>query len=443
MKKAAVYTLGCKVNQVESEALVEQLQRRGYQLVKAGIPADLCIINTCSVTAASDRKSRNLIRRAARSNPGARVVVTGCLAELEPESIAAIEGVDLAAGNSLKDSLIDLIECQSDQIARHLVALPPENTCPTLPRIYYERPHQRSRAFIKIADGCQNFCSYCIIPYARGPVKSKKAEDVIAEINQLQSIGYREIVLTGINIGFYGHDLPGTMGLTELLARILRETGDGYRLRLGSLNPLEIKPELLEMVNQETRLCRHLHIPLQSGSDSVLQRMGRAYNGVFFAGLLEQAARLIEGIGLTTDVITGFPGESEGDFSETRDLLASLPLLNMHVFRYSPRPGTPAATMSEQVPEASKEVRSRELLTLAREKRASFLSGMIGRECSVLVEQPCGTGIYRAIGDNYVEIFLESECDLTGRLLPVIVDRIDENGSLWGSLPFSPPGLAE
>lgn len=435
MRTAAVYTLGCKVNQVESEALIEELTRHGYTVVPDGAPAGLCIINTCSVTSTSDRKSRSLIRRIARANPGARVVVTGCLAETAPEAAAAIEGVDLVAGNRVKERLVELIDDQPRDCARHLIIAPPEGECaPPLPRILYNSPHRRTRAFIKIADGCESRCSYCIIPSARGPVRSKRPEDVLAEIDQLVTLGYREIVLTGINIGYYGRDWPESLGLDALLEQVFQAVGSDCRLRIGSVNPREINAELLAMMSRESRFCRHLHIPLQSGSDRVLHSMGRGYTGAFFASLVREAVLLIPGIGITTDVMVGYPGEKDEEFKATYDLLASLPLLDMHVFRYSPRPGTPAAAMAGQVAEEIKESRSRSLIDLARDKHRQFLLGMQGQKWTVLVERSCGPGIYRAISDNYVEMCLHSSRDLTGCLVDVTVSGKGPDGLIQAEL---------
>lgn len=323
MRRIAFYTLGCKVNQVETEQLIEEFVSRGYQLAEFDEPADIYIINTCTVTHVSDRKSRAMLRRAVRRNPQAIVAAIGCVAQVSPEQLAAIEGVDLVIGNRDKENLPAIIE---EYMAREHsgaeVVVNPITRDDKLQAIMYSKLHQRTRAFVKIQDGCQSYCAYCIIPQARGPVRSKLPEDVLAEIKQLVHLGYKEIVLTGIHTGFYGIDITD-WNLNRLIRTILDQVPGSYRIRLSSIEPLEINDELLDMIVRDRRMCRHLHIPLQSGSDRILRSMGRRYDRNYYRELIEKTAREIPQIAITADVIVGFPGETKQDFKIAMILLSN------------------------------------------------------------------------------------------------------------------------
>lgn len=425
MKKVAFATLGCKVNQVETEALKEEFLEHGFTLVPFSARADIYIINTCTVTHTSDRKSRALIRRAVRRNPGAAVVVTGCMAQASSQEIGAMEGVVLVAGNREKENLVDLVEevLHAEGGAPRIMAGTWEGR-PALKPVIYSHPHERTRAFIKIQDGCESFCSYCIVPHVRGPVRSKRPEDVLSEVECLLGLGYRELVLSGIHCGFYGLDLPG-WNLTRLLELILDRVEGEYRLRLGSVEALEFRDELLALFPGEKRLCRHFHLPLQSGSDHILQQMNRRYDRHWFHQLVEKAVSLVPGAAITSDVMVGFPGEDEREFSQTVRLLEGLPLLDLHVFKFSPRPGTPAATMEGQVAEPEKQERSQVLLDLARKKKQDFIAAQTGKELVLLVERRLSAGQYLGLSDNYIEVSLSSSRDLRGQLVPVILETTD------------------
>lgn len=418
MIKVALATLGCKVNQVESEAIKEDLLRRGYELVDFSDKAEVYIINTCTVTHVSDRKSRALIRRARRSNPRARVIAVGCLAQVEGEKLASLADVDLVLGNKeLVAEWVDRV-LKPDASRAPWPRFIPGRTQDCLNPVFYTRRHERARAFVKIEDGCEANCSYCIIPLARGPVRSKQAEDIRREIAQLTGLGYREIVLTGIHLGAYGRDLACT-DLTRLLNYLLDETPANYRLRLGSIEPLEISGPLIDLIKGSRRLCRHLHIPLQSGSDRILEGMNRGYRRDYFKRLVEELAAEIPGIAITTDVMVGFPGEEQADFEETYALLKDLPLRDMHVFKFSPRPGTPAAYMSGKVSEHDKQERSGLLLKLARDKEQAFMKSQEGRVVEVLVERVLENGNYRGVTDNYLNVVFTDTRTEVGELVRV------------------------
>lgn len=424
MKKVAFYTLGCKVNQVETEELKEAFLRQGYQAVDPAEAADVYIINTCTVTHVGDKKSRAAIRRALRRNPGARVVVTGCLVQTNPEQVENIPGVSLMVDNQEKGKIpLMVAELTGEPI--------PAATDTGLHPVLYGKRHERTRAFIKIQDGCNSFCTYCIVPYARGRISSKGVQDVRLQMQRLLELGYREIVLTGIHTGLYGSDLKDT-DLVSLLKSLLGLKGD-YRLRLSSIEPLEVTPQLLEIVQCEERICKYLHIPLQSGSDKILKAMNRRYNREYYRDLLRGIYERTPDIGLGADVMVGFPGESDQDFAATYDVLAQAPLHNLHVFKYSRREGTPAALMTDQVEETVKQVRSQALLDLAQHKKNEFIKGIKGKVQKVLVEKRLGDSTYSGLSDNYIEVRWESAQDRRGEFAPVKITS-QEGDLALGSL---------
>ncbi len=345
----SIVTLGCKTNQFESAAVAEQLQRAGYRRVEFESGADLVVVNTCTVTAATDAQSRNLIRRAQRLNPKARVVVTGCYAQVDPHSVRQLPGVSLVLGNEEKNSLAAHLESSRREGEIRVDDIRASTTIKPLSLSRFDR---RSRAFVQIQNGCDAFCSYCIIPYARGRSRSVATAAVIGQVEKLSAAGYPEVVLTGIHIGRYGHDLQPRTDLLELLRRIESSRFSG-RLRLGSIEPTELPEELLAYIAANPWICPHFHIPLQAGTDDILRSMNRHYSIAHYRNLLNaiRAGQPDAAIGL--DIIVGFPGESERHFSATRQLLEDLPFSHLHVFPFSRRPGTPAAAMTKQVPAAA------------------------------------------------------------------------------------------
>lgn len=417
MKKVAFHTLGCKVNQVETEQMIEEFCQQGYQVVGFGDPADVYVVNTCTVTHISDRKSRAILRRAVRANPQALVVATGCAAQVAANQLASLGGVGLIIGNQEKDRIVDLVEdCIREKDTYQKIWVEPISSKAGLHSVLYGSPHQRTRAFVKIQDGCQAFCSYCIVPFARGPVRSKAPGDVVAEIRHLIGLGYREIVLTGIHTGLYGIDLPD-WDLTKLVQDILDQVSGDYRIRLSSIEPLELNDRLLNLVAREERLCRHLHIPLQSGSDRILQSMGRRYDRSHYHDLVLKAQALIPGVAITADVMVGYPTETEADFQATYDLIDALPLYELHVFKYSRRVGTRAAELTPQIAPGEKRIRSARLLELGDKKKSRFIHASVGERLQVLVERQVDNATYLGISDNYMEIRILSSIDLTGQLI--------------------------
>ena len=417
MKKIAFYTLGCKINQVETEQLKEEFIHRGYEIVDFTDEADVYLINTCTVTHVSDRKSRAVIRRAARHSH-ALVVVTGCMAQVAAKELVGIEGIDLIVSNLDKENVADIIEELDPEQEKPVIIERLTDKDRKLRPVLYSQLHERTRAFVKIQDGCESGCSYCIVPRARGPVRSKLPEHVLQEIEQLLTLGYREIVLTGIHTGFYGKDLEN-WDLFRLLDKILTEIGGDYRLRLSSLEPLEVSQELMDLIADNSRMCRHFHIPLQSGSNDILKEMNRRYSREYYHDLLQGIAARIPSVALTTDVMVGFPGEYEKDFQDTYDLIDSLPFMDLHVFPYSRRPGTRAASITPQISPQEKQARSQKLLNLAQRKHDDFIASQIGQELTLLVEKQTGEQEYTGLSDNYIEVSFQSPQDLRGELVRI------------------------
>ncbi len=408
-------TLGCKTNQFESASMQESLQLAGYQVIPFDEGAELVIVNTCTVTNATDAQSRNLIRRARRLNAACRVVVTGCYAQVDPKSLQQLPGVSLVLGNEEKQRLLDYLTEEhtttaiavSDIRAVENVCLPPLTSFAG-----------RSRAFVQIQNGCDAFCSYCIIPYARGASRSAAPDDILQQIEALVTSGYQEIVLTGIHIGGYGTDLASSLCLNELVRRIETATGV-QRLRLGSIEPTELTEELLATIASSKVICPHLHIPLQAGNDHVLQRMKRTYDTEFFARLLERIRTAMPAAAICLDVITGFPGETEDEFASAFDFISSLPVTDLHVFPYSKRPGTPAANFPDQVPGHISKQRAEQLRLLAGQKYRSFATGFIGQDVEVVVESGMKDGLLMGVSRNYLDIRFCGEENLSGQCVMV------------------------
>ena len=433
MPTVAFATLGCKVNQVETEQIKEDFYRHGYQEVGFQEAADVYVINTCTVTHVSDRKSRAVIRRAARKNPDAFIVVTGCLAQTDAEEVAEIEGVNLIVGSGPKQDVAALTEERIKKNGTALQVVRPRVTIDMKPRrILYQEHHQRTRAFVKVQDGCQSFCSYCIVPYSRGPMRSKLPEDVLEEIRQLLRLGYHEIVLTGIHVGYYGSELPG-WNLLRLVRTILDEIPGEYRLRLGSIEAVGFPVELAALSKQDDRLCSHFHIPLQSGSSAVLKQMNRRYSREKFYEIIQAVDKAAPSAAFTTDIMVGFPGETEEDFQQSYDLIHELPFFDLHVFKYSKRPGTPAAARADQIPEDVKHERSSRLLALAEEKKDAFMKRFQGKIMRVLAERQIDENLWLGLTDEYVEVKMYSEKNIHGQFLQVKLGEI-QNHVFWGEI---------
>ncbi|MDX1764522.1 MAG: tRNA (N(6)-L-threonylcarbamoyladenosine(37)-C(2))-methylthiotransferase MtaB [bacterium] len=409
----AVKTLGCKVNQIESLHLAETLEELGFKPAEAGNGVDLCVINTCTVTAKTDSQCRQMIRRMVRENPGARVVVTGCYAAVAEEAIRAIPGVGAVMGNAEKGRA-------RSALAREVILLQNGSGTLSSSAVSHRNPPVlsgirdqaglitgaggRSRAFVRVQDGCQSFCAYCIVPYARGPVKSEDPDRVAAQFELLVDQGYPEVVLSGIHLGAYGTDRRERQGLAKLVRRLLLIPGE-FRIRLSSVEATEVDANLIDLVMGEEKICRHLHIPLQSGDNQLLQRMKRPYSREAYEELVRGLRDRDPRMALGTDLIVGLPGETDESFEDASAFIAALPLTHFHVFPYSRRDGTEAAAMAGQVSAAVKKERARCLRELCGEKHTAFLSSMVGQTLDVVAigDSEKTDGPIQVLSDNYME----------------------------------------
>ncbi|MDY0212424.1 MAG: tRNA (N(6)-L-threonylcarbamoyladenosine(37)-C(2))-methylthiotransferase MtaB [Desulfuromonadaceae bacterium] len=403
MRKAAILTLGCKANQFESAAMQGQLESLGFQVGDLGHDCELVVVNTCTVTGATDTQSRKLVRRVRRVCPNARIFVTGCAAQIDPSMFSDLSGVTRVFGNMEKQRLEPLLASDGPRIQVSNIAQ--AEHCPTLEISGFAH---HSRAFVQIQTGCNNFCAYCIIPYARGRSRSVLPSDVVTQVQTLVAAGFAEIVLTGIHIGQYGKDLSAQVDLAGLVALILQRTS-AARIRLGSVEPQELSQALIDLIVTSPRVCPHLHIPLQSGSDSVLQRMKRTYTADFFRDKILAIRQALPATGLGFDVITGFPGETTAEFEQTRVMLATLPFSYLHVFPYSSRSGTDAAQMTGQVPVELRRERASILREIAQEKTDAFTREFIGKEIEVVfhareVADAGGNTRWRGVSGEYLEV---------------------------------------
>jgi threonylcarbamoyladenosine tRNA methylthiotransferase MtaB len=411
MFKVAMTTLGCKVNQCESAGIAEAMASRGIALVPFGAEADCYIVNTCTVTGRTDDQSRRLIRQAVRRNPTATVLATGCYAQRAPEEIARIPGVRIVAGNAEKSRLSELLE-ELAMGKGPLVRVGEIRSEKRFAPLGAAVIPGHTRAFLKIQDGCDAFCSYCIVPQVRGGSRSLQLTEIERGIVSLAGRGFREVVLSGIHLGAYGRDLVPATDLTAVVRRIVEERLI-ERVRLSSIEPREITRELLSLIGPPGVVCRHLHIPLQSGDDGILAVMIRDYDSAFFRDLIGKILATIPGIAIGIDVMVGFPGESEAAFANTLRLVEELPFAYLHVFPFSRRPGTPAAAMPGQVPEADKKRRVERLRRIGAEKRRTFAETFIGAPLAVLIEgkKDKATGWFTGFSDNYIPVVCRGAAD--------------------------------
>ena len=400
MKTVAFTTLGCRVNQYDTDAMRGLFIQSGYTPVDFDEKADIYVINTCSVTNMGERKSRQLIRKAKRTNEDAYIIVTGCYAQLAPEAIAAIDGVNLVIGTNNRHRVVELVEqLESTEkqisIVRNIME---QATFEEMP--LYGNEIDKARAFMKIQEGCNNYCTFCIIPYTRGKLKSRRVEDIVKEAKRLVEHGYHEIVLTGIHLGNYGIELLEKPNLAHVVKALLEIPGL-ERIRLGSIESVEVSEELVDLMAKDPRFCTHLHLPLQAGSDHILKLMNRHYNLQEFKDLIARLRSRIPGLAITTDIIAGFPGETDEDFEETLRTVEEIGFTHIHAFPYSKREGTPAATMEDQVPEAVKKTRVALLNSLGQKGLQKFAGQMIGKPAEILIERE-EDGYYLGFTNEYI-----------------------------------------
>jgi threonylcarbamoyladenosine tRNA methylthiotransferase MtaB len=424
--KIAIYTLGCKVNQYETQALETELRRRGHTLVPFEDAADAYIVNTCAVTAVSGHKSRQAIRRCKKENPAAVVGVCGCYAQIEPEEVAKLE-VDLVSGPAGRMAFLDDLE----QLAAARQDAPKVTVGNIMAnRTFEELPagglEGRTRAMLKVEDGCVNFCSYCVIPYARGPVRSLPLDHAVKEAERLAEQGYKELVVTGIEISSWGQEKRDGTCLTDLVEAVCA-AAPGCRVRLGSLEPRTVTEDFCRRLSALPNLCPHFHLSLQSGCDATLKRMNRKYDTARYYESVTLLRQWFEKPGITTDLIVGFPGETEEEFGETLAFLEKCAFTAMHIFPYSPRPGTPAASMEGQVPKAVKEERAHRAAQAADALRENYLQSLVGQSLPVLFEEE-KEGLWRGHAPNYVEVRVQSETPLHNEERQVFITGVGSYG---------------
>ncbi len=426
MKKVAFYTLGCKVNQYETEAVSEIFEKEGYETVDFEEKADVYVINTCTVTNLSDRKSRQIIRRARKNNEDSIIVVMGCYAQTAPEEVSSIEGVNLVIGTKDRNRIIDYIK-KIEENNKSINAVKNIMTAREFEELDINVYKGRTRAYLKIQEGCSQFCTYCIIPYARGPIRSKQPEQVLKEVEKLADSGFKEVVLTGIHLASYGKDIKNT-SLLDIVRRIHDIEGI-ERIRLGSIEPTTVTEEFVEAAATLSKLCPHYHISLQSGCDATLKRMNRKYTAGEYKKVVEMLRSNIPDVAITTDVMVGFPGETEEEFEETYRFLEEIALSQMHIFRFSPRKGTPAATYDHQVDPGTKEKRSNRLMELNRLNMARFHKSFEGRVMPVLFEQEMKErkGYIEGHTANYIKVICKGEDGLKGKIAGVKLERTVED----------------
>ena len=420
-KKIFFLTLGCKVNQYETEAMQKLFEAAGWEVAEKISEAQVVVVNTCTVTAVSSQKSRQMIRRATKKN--CVLVVVGCYAQSEPEEISKINGVDVIIGTKDRTRIVELVEKAINNQEKIFQVSSVEDI-----KDFEELPHSphRTRAFLKIEDGCNNFCAYCIIPYVRGRVRSRSLESIRAECLELKAAGFKEIVLTGIHIGAYGRDFGNKINLVEAIKTVLN-AANPLRLRLGSIESAEISDELIDLIKNDGRICNHVHLPLQSGSDEILKAMRRPYTTKNFSELTARLVKEVPEISIGTDLIVGFPGETEENFSETLEFIQAQPFSKIHVFPYSARAGTVAATMLNQIPSQIKKSRASQALEISRTKAENFSERLIGKTVEIITETSAN-GIVDGLTRNYIRVYVLDKNIPLGEVIKVNIEKLHKDG---------------
>ena len=418
MKKVALHNLGCKVNAYETEAMQEMLEKEGYEIVPFKEGADIYIINTCTVTNMADRKSRQMLHRAKKMNPDAIVVATGCYVQAQEENGQVDECIDIIIGNNKKKDLIEILENHTPKSVIDI------NHTKEYEEMHLSKAAEHTRAYIKVQDGCNQFCTYCIIPFARGRVRSRAKEDVICEVTDLARNGYKEVVLTGIHLSSYGVDLEHENLLSLILA--VHDVEGIQRIRLGSLEPRIITEEFARTIASLPKMCPHFHLSLQSGCNKTLRRMNRRYTSEEYYEKCQLLRKYFDNPALTTDVIVGFPGETEEEFEKSKAFVDKVNFYETHIFKYSKRQGTKAAVMEGQVPEQVKTLRSNIMLELNEQKRTKYEADFVGKDVEVLLEEEIhknGESFWVGHTKEYVKIALQTEENLQNQLANVRIDK--------------------
>ena len=401
-----LYSLGCRLNQSEVEEMARRFAEAGWQVVTDPAEAEVCLVNTCAVTGEAERKSRHRLQALHRANPSARIAAVGCAATLNPERLADLEGIAWVVPNEEKERVVGIVASEGAAHRAPTGASDEGAVC--------RAPTGRTRAFVKVQDGCDNHCTYCVVRLLRGPARSRPLEAVVAEVQKRVAVGYKEVVLTGVNLGAYGQDLGMERGLARLVEAVLEQT-ELPRLRLSSLEPWDLDEAFFELW-ADPRLCRQLHLPLQAGCDETLRRMGRRITTDAYGRLVEAARAAIPDLALTTDIMVGFPGEDERAFAESLDFVGRMEFARLHVFPFSPRPGTPAARMEGQVPMEVRRERARRMRELGAELAETFRRRFVGREMAVLWERRRADGLWHGLTDNYLRVVTRCPAGLHNRI---------------------------
>ena len=433
--KVAFSTLGCRVNVYESEAMAEKFIREGYEVVEPSEVADVYVINTCTVTNMGDKKSRQIINRARRLNENSIIAVVGCYSQIAPQEVSEIPGVDVVLGTRNKGDVVYYVNKAKDE-GKSQVHVEGVLKNKKFEELNIEEYQDKTRAFLKIQDGCNRFCTYCIIPYSRGSVCSKDPKKVLEEVNKLAEHGFKEIILSGIHTASYGLDLEGSVNLINIIEEIEKVEGI-ERIRIGSIEPAFFTPEVIEKIKGFKKLCPHFHLSLQSGCDATLKRMNRRYTAKEYEDSVELLRKTLPGVSITTDVIVGFPGETEEEFNETVKFLERIKLTKTHVFKYSPRKGTKAADMEGQVDGSVKDKRSKILIDLSNKNEKEFTEKFIGKEMDILVETEVKgeEGFYEGYTKNYIKVKVPCTCaDVTGKIVDIEITEAKEDGIAIGKL---------
>ena len=424
-KKAALHNLGCKVNAYETEAMQQMLEENGYEIVPFAPGADVYVINTCTVTNIADRKSRQMLHKAKKMNPDAVVVAAGCYVQAAKEDIEKDEAIDIVIGNNMKKELVRILEEHWDKGGQEEEFVIDVNHTAEYEEMSISRTAEHTRAYIKVQDGCNQFCSYCIIPYARGRVRSRLPQDVVSEVRGLAAGGYQEVVLTGIHLSSYGIDNGSS--LLELICAV-NEIDGIKRIRLGSLEPRIITEEFVSVISGMEKICPHFHLSLQSGCDATLKRMNRRYSAEEYYEKCLLLRKHFENPALTTDVIVGFPGETEKEFAETKEFLEKIKFYETHIFKYSRRKGTKAAVMENQVPDEIKNSRSAQLIELGNKNQRAYEDAFVGKEAEVLFEERLvrgGEEYFSGHTKEYIRVAIKSSEDLTNEIRRIILTESD------------------
>lgn len=428
--KVALYTLGCRVNSYESEAMAEKFIKDGYEIASFDEFADVYVINTCTVTNMGDKKSRQMIGRARRHNPEAIIAVVGCYSQIASDEIAQIESVDVVLGSRNKGDIVYWVNRAREE-RKQVVEVKDVLKDKKFEELAINEYQDKTRAFLKIQDGCNKFCSYCLIPFARGAICSKEPEQILKEVMELSKNGFKEIILSGVHTASYGVDLEGDWNLVKILEEINKIDGI-ERIRIGSIDPTFFTEGVIEKICKLEKMCPHFHLSLQSGCDATLRRMNRKYTTEEYKNVVENLRKHIKDVSITTDIIVGFPGESNGEFESTYEFLKNIKLSKMHIFKYSKRTGTKAAEMVFQVDGLIKEERSKRLIELNKINEVEFMKTFIGRDMKVLYEETVSgkDNTYVGYTENYIKVITESEENLEGKIVTTKIISIEKENMI-------------